>query len=195
MARYLSRLLRIALVATLGFGGGVALMWFIFMVVICGESHGALAAAQAGLMLGSLFSLGIIIVMVLLDLTARFFIAKGLSDSFWDLEQKRELVLQGSVKQIVEASRQALLAVPNVTSVSDDMATLSARALTGASWRSPGESIEVEFKPLGDSKCQVLCVSRSKAPNVIFDYGKNFENVETWQRRIDVELKSLAKSP
>jgi len=91
------------------------------------------------------------------------------------------------------ACRQALLDVPNVTSVSDDMANLTARALTGASWRSSGEEIDVRISPQGDSQCRIQCVSRCKSPKTIFDYGKNFENVETWQRRMSEELKSLAK--
>jgi hypothetical protein len=186
--------MRVALVSMLGFGGGVALLLFIFIVVIKGE-HNAVQALLGGLLLGICFSLILTFVMVLLDLTARLFIAKGVTSSFWDLEQKRELVFDGSVKQIVAACRQALLAVPNVSSVSDDMTNLTAKALTGASWRSPGEEMLVQISPLGETQCQVNCISRCKSPKAIFDYGKNFENIETWQRRMDAELKALAKKP
>ena len=194
MFEYLRRLMRVALVSMLGFGGGVALLLFIFIVVIKGE-HNAVQALLGGLLLGICFSLILTFVMVLLDLTARLFIAKGVTSSFWDLEQKRELVFDGSVKQIVAACRQALLAVPNVSSVSDDMTNLTAKALTGASWRSPGEEMLVQISPLGETQCQVNCISRCKSPKAIFDYGKNFENIETWQRRMDAELKALAKKP
>jgi hypothetical protein len=193
MVEYLRRLVRVALVSTLGFGGGVALLVFIFIVVIKGEQNAALSALKAGLLLGIAFSLILTCVMVFLDLTARLFIAKGVTNTFWDLEQTREVVFNGSVKQVVAACRQALLAVPNVSSVSDDMTNLTAKALTGASWRSPGEEIHIEISQLDDAKCQVKCVSRCKSPKTIFDYGKNFENVETWHRRMDAELKSLAK--
>ena len=194
MFEYLRRLMRVALVSMLGFGGGVALLLFIFIVVIKGE-HNVVQALLGGLLLGICFSLILTFVMVLLDLTARLFIAKGVTSSFWDLEQKRELVFDGSVKQIVAACRQALLAVPNVSSVSDDMTNLTAKALTGASWRSPGEEMLVQISPLGETQCQVNCISRCKSPKAIFDYGKNFENIETWQRRMDAELKALAKKP
>jgi hypothetical protein len=186
--------MRVALVTMLGFGGGVALLLFIFIVVIKGEQNAAQAALKAGLLLGIAFSLILTCVMVLLDLTARLFIAKGVTtNTFWDLEQKRELVLDGTVKQIMAACRQALLSVPNVTSVSDDMTNLTAKALTGTSWRSSGEEIDVKIISLGDKQCQVQCISRCKSPKTIFDYGKNFENVETWQRHMDSELKALAK--
>ena len=194
MFEYIRRLVRVALVTMLGFGGGVALLLFIFIVVIKGDQNAAQSALKAGLLLGIAFSLILTCVMVLLDLTARLFIAKGVTtNTFWDLEQKREVVLEGTVKQIMAACRQALLDVPNVTSVSDDMANLTARALTGASWRSSGEEIDVRISPQGDSQCRIQCVSRCKSPKTIFDYGKNFENVETWQRRMSEELKSLAK--
>lgn len=194
MFEYILRLVRVALVTMLGFGGGVALLLFIFIVVIKGDQNAAQSALKAGLLLGIAFSLILTCVMVLLDLTARLFIAKGVTtNTFWDLEQKREIVLDGTVKQMMAACRQALLSVPNVTSVSDDMTNLTAKALTGASWRSSGEEIDVRISSLGDSQCQVQCVSRCKSPKTIFDYGKNFENVETWQQRMSEELKSLAK--
>jgi len=194
MFEYIRRLVRVALVTMLGFGGGVALLLFIFIVVIKGDQNAAQSAIKAGLLLGIAFSLILTCVMVLLDLTARLFIAKGVTtNTFWDLEQNREVVLEGTAKQIMAACRQALLDVPNVTSVSDDMANLTAKALTGASWRSSGEEIDVRISPQGDSQCKVQCVSRCKSPKTIFDYGKNFENVETWQRRMSEELKSLAK--
>lgn len=193
MFQYLRRLVRAALVSTLGFGGGVALLLFIFIVMVKGEHDAAQSAIKAGLLLGIAFSFILTFVMVLLDLTARLFIAKGLSSSFWDLEQKREVILEGTLKQVVAASRQALLAVPNVTSVSDDVPNLTAKALTGASWRSPGEEIDVQISVISDSKYQLKCVSRCKSEKAIFDYGKNFENVETWQRQMDAELKALAK--
>jgi hypothetical protein len=183
MFEYLRRLVRVALVTMLGFGGGIVLFSFIFIVVNKGDQNAAQSALTFGMLIGIAFSLILTCVMVLLDLTARLFIAKGVTtNTFWDLEQKREVVLDGTVKQIVNACRQALLAVPNVTSVSDDMTNLTAKALTGASWRSPGEEIEVRISPVGDSQCQVECISRCKSPKTIFDYGKNFENVETWQR-------------
>ena len=195
MFRYLTRLVQVALISTLGLGGGVALLIFTYFVVIRGQQDAGWAAVTAGLVIGLAFSTVMVIIMVALDLTARTFIAKGSTNSLWDVEQKRELVVDGSAKQIVAACRQALLAVPNVTSVSDDPESMSARASTGASWRSPGEEMEVGISQIDGSKWQVKCISRSKSPKALFDYGKNFENVETWQRRIDMELRSLAKAP
>lgn len=192
MAQYLSRLARAVLVTTCGFGGGVALLVFIFMVVIRGEHNAALDALKAGLTLGVCFSMMLMAVMVLLDLTAKLFVAKGLSNNFWDLEQRRQIVFEGTPKQILAACRQALLCVPNITSVSEDPDGLKAKAYTGASWRSGGEELEVEILPAGERRCCVLCKSHSKSKDVVFDYGKNFENVETWRRQMDVELKALS---
>lgn len=193
MVQYLSRLLRAAIVSILGVGGGIALFFFIFIIVIRGESD-FLIALKGGLTLGIAFSMILLAVMVLLDLTARLFIARGISNNFWDLEQKREIVLPGTVKQVLAACRQALLVVPNVTSVLDDAENLSALAFTGSSWRSYGEEIKVEIKPLSDNKCQVICTSSPKSSKVVFDYGKNFENVETWLKKMVEELKPVEKT-
>jgi hypothetical protein len=193
MLSYLSRLLRAAFVTISGFGGGVALLFFIFTVVIRGERNAAPAALKAGIFFGICFASMLLAVMILLDLTAKLFIAKGLSNNFWELEQKRELILDGTVKQIVAACRLGLLSVPDVTSVSEDMNDYTAKALTGASWRSPGEEMEVVITRLSDTQCKVSCLSRPKSSKVVFDYGKNFENVETWRRFMEAELKALAK--
>jgi len=79
MFEYIRRLVRVALVTMLGFGGGVALLLFIFIVVIKGDQNAAQSALKAGLLLGIAFSLILTCVMVLLDLTARLFIAKGVT--------------------------------------------------------------------------------------------------------------------
>lgn len=193
MLAYLTRLAKLAITITFGFGGGIALLFFIFMVVIRGQQDAAPGALKAGLILGIVFSWVVLSVMILLDLTAKLFIAKGLSNNFWDLEQRREIIVEGTTKQILHACRQALLIVPNATSISDDAVNLTAKALTGPSWRSPGEEITVEISPLNETQSKVRCISHSKSSKVIFDYGKNFENVETWRRQMDIELKSLAK--
>ncbi len=101
--------------------------------------------------------------------------AKGAHSQIWELEQTRELIYEGSSKEAMAACRRALLMVPYVHQVSDDTEHLTARASTGASWRSPGEDLEVEINPISENRWQVKCVSRSRSKNVVFDYAKNFE--------------------
>jgi len=188
MALYIKRLLRALLVSGLGFGGGVGLLAFIFALVL-GGAPDVRYALKIAVFFGLLFSILFVLVMMLLDLTVKLYLARGFTEGVWELEQTRELQLEGKIKHVTSACRQALLSVPNVTNVIDDLEHLRVRAQTGASWRSPGEEIEVEINPLNESHWRLRCVSKPRSPKVIFDYGKNFENVEIWRRQTPAELK------
>jgi hypothetical protein len=188
MALYINRLLRALLVSGLGFGGGVGLLAFIFALV-SGGAPAVHYALKTAIFFGLLFSVLFVLVMMLLDLTVKLYLARGFTEGVWELEQTREVQLEGTIKHVTSACRQALLSVPNVTNVIDDLEHLCVRAETGPSWRSPGEEIEVEINPLNESHWQLRCVSKPRSPKVIFDYGKNFENVEVWRRQTATELK------
>jgi hypothetical protein len=192
MSLYIKRLLRAGLVSALGFGGGVGLLIFIFALML-GGAHAINYAIKAAVFFGLLFSVMLVVVMIMLDLTVRLYIARGFTEGVWELEQTRVVEVDGTIKQIAAACRQALLSVPNVTNVTDDMENLLARAQTGASWRSPGEDIEVEINPVNESRWQVRCVSKPRSSKVLFDYGKNFENVEIWRRQLGTGLKEAIK--
>jgi hypothetical protein len=180
--RYLARIVRAVLVCTLGFGGGAGMFVFIGFLIFTGNAHAFDIGWKAGLIIGLLFSAIILAIMLPMDLSAHLFLSKGNYKEIWELEQTRELVAAGTNREVTSACRQALLVVPYVSNVSDDTEHLITRAATGKSWRSAGEDIEVEINPVSATSWNLRCTSRSKGKNVLFDYGKNFENVETWQR-------------
>lgn len=180
--RYFARIVRAVVVCTLGFGGGAGMFVFIGFMIFSGSPHAFEIGWKAGLIIGLLASAILVAVMLPMDLSAHLFLAKGNYKEIWELEQTRELVAEGSNREITAACRQALLVVPYVSNVSDDSEHLITRANIGQSWRSAGEDIEVEINPVSASLWNLRCTSRSKGKNVLFDYGKNFENVETWQR-------------
>jgi len=188
MVLYIRRLLRAGLVSAVGFGGGVGLLIFIFAVML-GGVNAINTGLKAAIFFGLLFSVLLVVVMMLLDLTVKLYLARGFGQGVWELEQTRVVEVDGTIKQVAAASRAALLSVPNVTNVIDDQDNLLARAKTGASWRSPGEDLEVEFNPVNESRWQVRCVSKPRSTDVVFDYGKNFENVEIWRRQLDAGMK------
>jgi hypothetical protein len=192
MQRYFARIIRAIIVSTLGVGGGVGLMVFIVMVVTQNYPRAFQFGVQAGLIVGLLFGLIVVAVLLPMDLSAHLFLAKGMYKEIWELEQSRDVIAQGTIKQVVAACRQALLVVPNIKNVSDDMENLITRANTGTSWRSPGEEIEVEINPVDENKWKLRCTSRSRGKNIVFDYGKNFENVETWQNQFQTIMKGGA---
>jgi hypothetical protein len=202
MARYFARIVRALIVNTLGFGGGCGLLVFIFTLVLkqktdphalqFGLQASLQAGLQAGLVIGLMSSFILVAVCVLIDLTTHLFLAKGLYKEIWELEQTRDVVAAGTVKEVMQATRQALLTVPNIKNVSDDVEHLITRASTGASWRSPGEEMEVEINPIQENTWKLKCTSRSSTKNAVFDYGKNYENVEVWQKNVHEILKSGA---
>ncbi len=180
MAQYIARIIRAIIVGALGFGGGIGLLIIIVFLTVKGDQNAFEYGVKGGLAIGMVFAILMVAVMLPLDLFLRMERAKRAHSQIWELEQTRELIYEGSSKEAMAACRKALLMVPYVHQVSDDTEHLTARASTGASWRSPGEDLEVEINPISENSWQVKCVSRSRSKNVVFDYAKNFENVETW---------------
>lgn len=186
MARYFARIIRALFVSSIGFGGGVGLLTFIAILVTTGKQDALWIALKAGLVIGLLFGVMCAVVLLLSDLTGRLFAAQGFRTEIWELEQERAIEVRGSIKDARVLSRNALLAVPNVKSVTDDDDEHTIHAAIGPSWRSPGENMYVRIEPTSDEdRWNVKCVSACLSENVAFDYGKNFENVETWMRTIN----------
>lgn len=179
MARYFARIIRAVIVSSLGFGGGIGLLTFIAILVTTGKQPVHLAL-QAAIIMGLGFGIFCAALLLLSDLTSRLFAAQGFRTEIWELEQEREIEIQGTVKDARILSRKALLAVPNVKAVADEDNEYAIRASIGASWKSPGENMRVNIAPVSDNVWKVKCLSTCLQTNVAFDYGKNFENVEAW---------------
>lgn len=193
MAQYIARIIRAIVVTAVGFGGGIGLMIIIIFLTIKGDQNAFEYGVRWGLSIGMVFAILMVAVLLPLDLFLRMNRSKGEHSQLWELEQTREIVYEGTSKEVMAACRRALLMVPYVHQVSDDTEHLSAHASTGASWRSPGEEIDVEVNPISENKWSVKCVSRSRSKNVVFDYAKNFENVETWFKGI--QIKDAPEAP
>ncbi len=194
MSRYIARIIRAIIVSTLGFGGGVGLMVFIATLVIKGDQNAFQYGLRAGTAIGLVFAVLLVCVLLPLDLTAHLFLAKGKYRELWELEQTRELCFEGTLRELTGMCRQALLAVPAVKTVSEDPENRVIRAAIGMSWRSGGEYIDVEIKQEGENKWAVRCTSRPTSTNIVFDYGKNFENVETWLVKMNAMMTAGQKT-
>jgi hypothetical protein len=199
MARYFARIVRALIVSSLGFGGGVFLFVFIAILVNTGKQDAVPIALRSGIIFGLGFAVLSALVLLLSDLTYRLFVAKGhKSVEIWDLEQEREVIINGSIREARSWSRQALLAVPNVKAVADDDSEYALRASVGASWRSPGEKMQIVISPIEEGSEQrwlVKCVSACLQSNIAFDYGKNFENVESWLRKMNTLVTTAQSLP
>jgi hypothetical protein len=185
MDQYLARIVRAVIVSVLGFGGGTGLMVFIIALVLKGNQHALQYGLNAGLIIGGIFAIFLIGVLLPLDLTSRLFVKNSDYKEIWELEQKRECTVKGSLKEAKNFCRQALLAVSNVKLVYDDAEYQAIRALTSSSWKSSGEEIDAIFTSLAEDTWKIVCVSRPLSKNIVFDYSKNFENVELWHRHME----------
>jgi hypothetical protein len=199
MQRYFARVVRAIIVSVLGFGGGIGLMTFIAAIVLTGKQQGAIMIgliAAAGV--GSVFAIMFAFVLLLSDLTPRMF-RSGVNikrDEIWELEQSREYMLHGTVRDAKRFCREALLAVPNINSVTEsEDAEGVLRASIGRSWRSAGEQMECRIIPRDSEYSLVTCTSHCITPEVQFDYAKNFENVETWLRTMSKMAEGKKKVP
>src|ERR1700677_1449851 len=121
MGRYLLRVLKAMLVSSLGIGGGVGLLVLIFVLTNKNEPNAFHYGLVAGLVFGLIFAVFMVAVLLPLDLSAYIFLPKGRYKQIWELEQTREFQIDGTAKEMLHASRQALLVVPYVTAVSDDV--------------------------------------------------------------------------
>jgi hypothetical protein len=199
MARYFARIVRALIVSSLGFGGGVFLFVFIAVLVNTGKQDAVPIALRSGIVFGLGFAVLSALVLLLSDLTYRLFVAKGSkSVEIWELEQEREVIVNGSIRDARSWSRQALLAVPNVKAVADDDSEYAIRASVGASWRSPGEKMQIVIAPAeagSEQRWLVKCVSACLQNNIAFDYGKNFENVESWLRKMNTLIATAEALP
>lgn len=184
MGRYFVRLLKAALISTLGVGCGIGAFIMICIIIIHNGPDKFQIAMQFGLLLGIVFSVLFLMMQILLDLSARMYFAKGQYNEVWEMDQAREINLNGTSKEVLAVSREALLAVPYVKSVQEDAENLIALAETGTSWRSVGESLEVEINPVSENNWLVKCISKPVKSSIVFDYGKNFENVEAWYAKV-----------
>jgi hypothetical protein len=199
MARYFARIVRALIVSSLGFGGGVGLLVFIAILVNTGKQDALPIAIRSGIVFGIGFGVFSAMVLLLSDLTYRLFVIQGKkSVEVWELEQEREVVVTGTIRDARTWSRQALLAVPNVKAVADEDTEFAIRASVGASWRSPGEKMQISISPVEGSdndRWLIKCVSACLQDNIAFDYGKNFENVESWLQKMNTLYSSAQALP
>ena len=103
MSRYFARIVRALVVSTLGFGGGVGMLVLIVMLGVKHDPMAAQFALKAGLIIGLIFAFVLLAVLLPLDLTAHLFMARGLYKEIWELEQVRDVVVEGSLKEVLQA--------------------------------------------------------------------------------------------
>lgn len=184
MARYFLKMLKAMVVCSLGLGGGVALFALIVFIIAKNDSNAIDHALKMGLGIGQVFAIFALGVFIPLDISVKMFKSKGVHKDIWEIEQVRDAKMHGSARDVLAACREALLEIPDIKAVREDSENLVVHASAGPSWRSFGEEIEVEINPLAQEKWNVSCHSKPRSKNIVFDWGKNFENVETWKCKL-----------
>lgn len=194
MSRYFARIVRALIVSSLGFGGGIGLFVCIIMLVLKGDQNAFMYGLQAGGLFGLMFAVMLIGVLLPLDVSAHLFLSKGRHTELWELEQTRQITLEVPLREAMTICRRALLKVPYIKTVTENPETLTVDASTGPSWRSSGEKLSVKMEQTEEGKWKIACTSASPSSNIVFDYGKNFENVEAWLREV-MALSEPNKQP
>ncbi len=192
MIKYFINILRFSIISCLGFGGGLALLRYIFFTV---NNHNTLdvffESFKVGLSLGFIFTVFLILIFFLLDVSSRLIIVRDVKEPLknqqiiWDIEQKRSVNIKGNINEVILICRQALMEISSISNVHQDSDKLNITAKTGITWRSFGEIITLNFIQEEENVWQVICTSSCKNKNVIFDYAKNFENVEVWLHEVN----------
>jgi hypothetical protein len=194
MSRYFARIVRALVVSSLGFGGGIGLLVCIITLVLKGDQNAFMYGLQAGTLFGLMFAVMLIGVLLPLDVSAHLFLSKSLHTEVWELEQSRQVTIEVPLREAMTICRRALLKVPYVKAVTEDPEKLTLSGSTGPSWRSSGEELSVKLQQLDGGKWQIMCSSKSPSTKIVFDYGKNFENVEAWMREV-MALTAGSKQP
>ena len=185
MARYLARIIRAVIVSVLGLGGGTGLLTFIALTVLKSDQVTAIdVSIRTALVIGLSFGCFMALLLLLTDLTMRLAAAQGSYEEIWELEQTRIVELEGTLKEIRQICRESLLVMPNLKSVAEENYQSGMLASTGNSWRSPGEQVAITFEQLAENKWKIKCVSRCTQKDIAYDYAKNYENVESWLKRL-----------
>lgn len=185
MARYLARIIRAVIVSVLGLGGGIGLLTFIALIILKSDQFTAIdVSLKSALVVGLSFGCFMALVFLLTDLTMRLAASQGRYEEIWELEQTREVEVDGTLKEIRQLCRESLLVMPNLKSVAEENFQSGMMASTGNSWRSPGEQVAITFEQLAEDRWKVRCVSRCTQKDIAYDYAKNYENVESWLRRL-----------
>ncbi len=190
MGSYTARVFRALLISTAGFGGGCMLLIFIIVLALKGNFHALEYALKAGLIAGGIFAAFQAIILLPLDIASRLFLAKEPSEGLWELTQQRQLEFSGSLKSAMAISRRALLELPYTKSVSEDIDNLVLSASIGPSWKSSGEEVKVKIEKVAENKWRIYCISTPASKNTVFDYGKNFENVEFWMKIVSTHISN-----
>jgi hypothetical protein len=111
--------------------------------------------------------------------------AKGFSAGNMQPRQERQLLMSAPVDVALDACVRVLKAVPKARAVTTDMASGTAVARIGMTWRSFGERMTVTVRPEGAGS-RVTISSVPLVPTTYLDGGKGSENVETVLRGLSV---------
>lgn len=199
MQEYLRRAVFALLLASIGFGSAIGIVIYVIKAINGADLDEGTGALKASFIAGGAFGFVLGIFMLSVDIFARIRAVsknKFQEKEIWNLEQKRSLHIHAnlaSFKEIQQLCRQGLLAIPQVRSVAEREIEngIILQATVGASWRSPGEQVTVKVSPQPDNSIELTCTSCSLSPTIVFDYAKNFENVEIWSNI----LNSIVKEP
>ncbi len=102
--------------------------------------------------------------------------------------QSVSLTIPTSVYEAAAVSREALSRMGAKDVKAADGPTLTARM--PMSWRSFGEAIGIQMRPVGPGVVEVGMSSHPRIRTTLVDYGKNLDNIEAFLEAIDIATRT-----
>lgn len=169
MMKYLLRLFIFFLLISITWG----LLFGLWLGLYIGFATGTFYGLQGGFVFGFVLT----VIGGLYDYLFRLHVFKRYGTKSFDLIQKRELLLVGNVKDLIQKSISILKMIRGVKKIYPNYDTHEIVAIRGTTWKTFGEKMELKFCPQGE-KIELFIQSRPRLKTAIFDGGKNIENVE-----------------
>jgi hypothetical protein len=151
------------------------LIFGIWLSIYFGNLNGVLYGLKGGL----IFGLIITITSALYDYLLRLRVFKKYGKKNFDVIQKREIILDGDIEDIIQKIMSALKMIKGVKKICPDYNTNKIFAIRGTTWRTFGEKIEININQ-EKNEIKVSIQSRPRLKTAIFDGGRNIENVEVF---------------
>jgi hypothetical protein len=150
-----------------------------------------------GFLDGAIFGLLLAIVLVSLIFCLDFFqrVKNYQKYKIFDfaVNQERKIIIKGEYNEIYTKLCDAVKCYSKFIIYNEDCENGIISARAKGSWRSFGEDIKIEITKGSAGKFYVNIVSRPKVFLTMFDYSKNFENVETILLYIEKSFDSITR--
>ena len=175
-----------------------ALLCFVLLFVLFSAYQIAIVGLMEGIINGVTFGLHVtaisIFILFVYDAIMRLRLYSIYKKMDFGLIQKRRIIVNGPTAKLLSTIK-SILSTTNITKRFKLLNGKTGFKLeTLNSIECIGEKVEIIIKNETDCEANITIISKPKIKLNLFDYGKNFENVELLCNVISAELAAQVKS-